>query len=340
MTDSNPANNANNVDRNANLRVTFTEPVNVSDAAFSLTCGGAAIAVIDTRQSDTVSVLDPAQTLPVGASCTLRVEGDLYNDTDTNDPDDTGSDYSAKFTTSGVEGLRIHDIQGRQHLSPYRNSIVAGVPGVVTATRFNGFYVQDPQPDRDTRTSEGIFVFTGSLRPGRGRGRRRGQGLRARHRVPPGLHADLRGARLPGRQLRLVLLPQPHVTEIDRATVTAGGTGTIKPTIVGRGGREIPDTVIDDDTPDPERDDPPLITGDVESSRAPRRHRQPGPDVRPVGGRHRLLRVARGHAHADQQGRRGRADERLQRRAPRTRTPSWPCSPTAARTRARSRTAA
>ena len=42
--------------------------------------------------------------------------------------------------------------------------------------RFNGFYIQDPQPDRDVRTSEGIFIFTGTgLTPAGGRrGRRRG----------------------------------------------------------------------------------------------------------------------------------------------------------------------
>ena len=35
------------------------------------------------------------------------------------------------------------------------------MPGVVTARRTNGYFVQDPRPDRDARTSEGIFVFTG-----------------------------------------------------------------------------------------------------------------------------------------------------------------------------------
>ena len=46
MTASDPANFANNVDRNTNIRITFSEPVNVSDAAFSLTCNGTAIALV------------------------------------------------------------------------------------------------------------------------------------------------------------------------------------------------------------------------------------------------------------------------------------------------------
>ena len=39
---------------------------------------------------------------------------------------------------------------------------MTGVPGIVTANRSNGFYMQDPAPDADPATSEGIFVFTSS----------------------------------------------------------------------------------------------------------------------------------------------------------------------------------
>ena len=236
-----------------------------SDAAFSLTCGGTRGRARPSRARATPSTCSTRRrTLPVGASCTIRVEGDLYTDTDTNDPPDTGTDFSATFTTTGVEGLRIHDIQGRQHLSPYRNTIVAGVPGVVTATRFNGFYVQDPQPDRDTRTSEGIFVFTGSPVPAAAVV---GAAVTVSGRVTEfrqGCTPTCAAPDFPAGNFGSSSYPNLTITEIDRATVTAAGTGTITPTIVGRGGREIPDTVIDDDTPDPQRDDPPLITGNVE----------------------------------------------------------------------------
>ncbi|MES9542107.1 endonuclease/exonuclease/phosphatase [Actinomadura sp. NPDC000600] len=56
--------------------------------------------------------------------------------------------------------VRIHDIQGAAHLSPLKGSAVAGVPGVVTAVTTNGFWMQDPRPDRSPATSEGVFVFT------------------------------------------------------------------------------------------------------------------------------------------------------------------------------------
>ena len=57
--------------------------------------------------------------------------------------------------------LRIHNIQGSAHRSLHLGA-VSNVPGIVTALRSNGFYLQDPLPDADEATSEGIFVFTSS----------------------------------------------------------------------------------------------------------------------------------------------------------------------------------
>ncbi|MGC4087899.1 MAG: lamin tail domain-containing protein [Polyangiaceae bacterium] len=56
--------------------------------------------------------------------------------------------------------LRIHDLQGRAHRSPYENTRANNVPGVVTYLSSNGFYLQDPTPDADDATSEAVFVFT------------------------------------------------------------------------------------------------------------------------------------------------------------------------------------
>ncbi|MFD5465804.1 endonuclease/exonuclease/phosphatase family protein [Kitasatospora sp. NPDC127059] len=61
--------------------------------------------------------------------------------------------------------LRIHDIQGTTRLSPQAGKPVTGVPGIVTGVRAygssKGFWLQDPNPDADPATSEGIFVYTG-----------------------------------------------------------------------------------------------------------------------------------------------------------------------------------
>ena len=55
----------------------------------------------------------------------------------------------------------IHTIQGASHVSPLSFKIVENVPGIVTAKRATGFYLQDPAPDGDDATSEAIFVLTG-----------------------------------------------------------------------------------------------------------------------------------------------------------------------------------
>ncbi|MFE5948472.1 endonuclease/exonuclease/phosphatase family protein [Streptomyces sp. NPDC056480] len=97
------------------------------------------------------------------------------------DTDNNAADFSAgqpspvnsNGESSGGGGLppgstRIHDIQGHTRLSPLQGRSVASVPGVVTGVRSSGakgFWMQDPLPDSDARTSEGIFVFTGPATP-------------------------------------------------------------------------------------------------------------------------------------------------------------------------------
>ncbi|MEI5908151.1 DUF6359 domain-containing protein, partial [Bacillus spongiae] len=60
----------------------------------------------------------------------------------------------------GVEGLKIHDIQGEGHNSPYVDQNVAEVPGIVThVVDSNNFYMQEQTPDDNPNTSEGILVY-------------------------------------------------------------------------------------------------------------------------------------------------------------------------------------
>ncbi|MFF2326107.1 MULTISPECIES: endonuclease/exonuclease/phosphatase family protein [unclassified Streptomyces] len=61
--------------------------------------------------------------------------------------------------------VRIHDIQGATRISPLAGQQVSDVPGIVTGVRSygsKGFWFQDPNPDADPATSEGVFVYTGS----------------------------------------------------------------------------------------------------------------------------------------------------------------------------------
>ncbi|WP_083270754.1 chitobiase/beta-hexosaminidase C-terminal domain-containing protein [Bacillus marinisedimentorum] len=59
-----------------------------------------------------------------------------------------------------IEEAKIHDIQGAGHFSPYEGYKVEDVEGIVTALDGrNGFYMQEPEPDNDIATSEGIYVY-------------------------------------------------------------------------------------------------------------------------------------------------------------------------------------
>ncbi len=67
---------------------------------------------------------------------------------------------------ASADPIRIHDIQGTTRISPLVGKQVAGVAGVVTGVRTygsRGFWIQDPDTDDDDATSEGVFVFTGSV---------------------------------------------------------------------------------------------------------------------------------------------------------------------------------
>ncbi|MFF3905484.1 endonuclease/exonuclease/phosphatase family protein [Streptomyces sp. NPDC001848] len=65
-----------------------------------------------------------------------------------------------------ADTVRIHDIQGTTRISPLVGQNVTDVAGIVTGVRTygssRGFWMQDPTPDDDPATSEGVFVFTSS----------------------------------------------------------------------------------------------------------------------------------------------------------------------------------
>jgi uncharacterized protein len=249
VTDTDPGNGDDEVDRDANITVTFSEPVDATDDAFSLACDGTDFALAVSGDGTTYT-LDPAEQLPRDARCTLTVEADAVTDQDSDDPPDTmAADYTATFSTdSSVAGLRIHDIQGTRHISPYRGALALAVPGVITALRTNGYFIQDPRPDGESRTSEGIFVFTSTppdlaLTPG--------TAVTVTGRVTEFRAGGATSANL-------------TVTELTSATALPAGTGTIAPTLVGKGGRVPPTTVIEDDAVDPGGEDPTATSGDVE----------------------------------------------------------------------------
>jgi len=134
------------------------------------------------------------------------------------------------------EAASVHAIQGAGHRSPLLGRAVT-TSGVVIARRANGFYLQEPRPDADPATSEGIFVFTGGEPPAVA-------AVGAAVQVA-GTVAEFR----PGGSATANL----SITQITRATVTGTGTGSVAPTVIGAGGRVAPTMVIEDD-----------VNGDVE----------------------------------------------------------------------------
>jgi predicted extracellular nuclease len=222
-----PADGDTGVDPGSSITVTFTEPV-TAEGAFMLTCTDGQTYATTVSGDGTTYTLDPAQDLPRGEQCTLAIDGDAVHDVDAEDPPDTASDRSVTFSVAGLQGLRIHDIQGIRHVSPYADKTVQGVPGVVTAVNNGGFWMQDPQPDGSRRTSEGIFVFRGG-RPAIGSAVR-----------VSGLVQEFR----PGNDANNLT-----TTEISNPAVTpAEGGSPIAPTLLGRGGLRPPLRFIDDDS--------------------------------------------------------------------------------------------
>jgi predicted extracellular nuclease len=149
-----------------------------------------------------------------------------------------GAGLAASPAGAGAaDAVRIHDVQGAAHTSPLAGQAVTDVPGVVTATTSNGFWLQDPQPDTDPATSEGVFVFT-----------------RTRPAVAAGDAVTVSGQVSefrPGNDATNLT-----TTEIGSPTVTVASSGNPLPAATRIGtDRTPPRTTIEDDA-----------TGDVETS--------------------------------------------------------------------------
>ncbi len=129
------------------------------------------------------------------------------------------------------EPVRISDIQGAAHLSSLVDARVERVPGIVTAVRPNGFWFQDPMPDRDAATSEGLFVFTSSPPT-----QAVGDSI-----LVSGTVQELRPGGASSANLTVTQLNSPTV-------VTASSGSSLPPaTAIGVAGRLPPTKVIEDD---------------------------------------------------------------------------------------------
>jgi uncharacterized repeat protein (TIGR01451 family) len=169
-------------------------------------------------------------TLTVSASASWR--GPLTNEAHAaSSTADLNPINNTSRTTATTTPVRIREIQGAAHLSPLRGQSVFGVPGIVTAKRFNGFFLQDPNPDADDATSEGIFVFT-SVTPTVSVGD---------SVIVSGTATEFRPGGNSGDNLTTSEITGPTVQVISSSNALPATT------IIGLGGRVPPANVIDND---------------------------------------------------------------------------------------------
>jgi uncharacterized protein len=220
----------------ANISITFSEPVDVEDGAVTVDCDASGGHAVTRSGGPTTYTFDPTTDFTPQEECTVTVDAEGVTDAG-------GVPMSADFSFSfdvGTAGLRIRDIQGAHHLSPIDGDFVAGVPGVITAKHNDGFFIQDPTSDRDERTSEGIFVFTG---------------VGSRPDVPVGMSATVNG-RVDEFRPGSANGNNLTITEIVQPTWTTGAAGSVQPTVLGIGGRLAPIFVIDNDAVGGNAEDP------------------------------------------------------------------------------------
>jgi predicted extracellular nuclease len=227
-----PANGGLDVPPDATITITFSEDVSTSAGWYAISCEISGAHTATEAGGARVYTLDPETDFSPGERCTVTIEADLVSDVDVDDPPDTmAADHSFSFTTLGPS-VRIREIQDAAHISPLATSRVSRVPGIVTVKRPSSFYFQDPQPDGDVATSEGLLVF--------------GSAAAAQVEVGDsvlvtGTVTEFRPGGVMTANLTTTELTSPSVEVVSR------GNPLPAPTTIGRGGRVPPTTVIEDD---------------------------------------------------------------------------------------------
>ncbi len=165
-----PADGATDFPINANLSVTFSEPVNVAGAWFELSCSVSGIVSTTSSGGPTTFTLNPGVSLVDGENCTLTVIASQVTDQDSNDPpDNMVFNFTVGFVPFDVclaVYTPIYAIQGSGANAAItgtvttRGVVVGDYEGASPTLR--GFYLQDEDGDGDSATSDGIFVFNGS----------------------------------------------------------------------------------------------------------------------------------------------------------------------------------
>ncbi|GAB4179479.1 MAG: ExeM/NucH family extracellular endonuclease [Roseiflexaceae bacterium] len=166
-----PTSGATDVAANSTITVTFSEPVTVGSAAFSLACDATNVA-LTVSGGPTTYTLTPAAALAESAVCTLTVTAAEVSDQDGIAPLNMAANFVSSFSVAGPPpapcaaiDTPIGTVQGEDDtaditgLVTIQGVVVGDYEGAAPALR--GFYLQDAG-DGNPLTSDGIFVFNGS----------------------------------------------------------------------------------------------------------------------------------------------------------------------------------
>ncbi len=165
-----PANGADDFPNGNDLKVTFSEPVDVTGSWFTLICtvSGTVTAVVS--GGPTTYTINPDIDLADGESCSLTVLAAQVGDQDILDPPNAMvSNHQISYTTVDYCAMTtspIYSIQGNSSSAAITGSVttqgivVGDEEGASPALR--GFYLQDATGDDDPATSDGIFVYNAS----------------------------------------------------------------------------------------------------------------------------------------------------------------------------------
>ena len=243
-----PEDGAAGVAVNANVSITFNEAVNVTGTWFSISCGTSGVHTAAVSGGPTTFTLNPDTDFVMSESCTVAIDDTGVSDQDTADPPDTmAADHVFSFATE-LPLTQIAQVQGATHVSPLAGTAVR-VEGVVIAERLSNVWLQDPTPDGNLATSEGILVFGSAVANAVAVGdlvHVTGTVIEFRPGCPPG--CDPATPAFDNLSITEIGSPGLGVTNLGPAAAPAA-------TVIGIGGRRPPRLVIDNDA-----------TGSVETS--------------------------------------------------------------------------
>nr|MBP7213503.1 ExeM/NucH family extracellular endonuclease [Anaerolineaceae bacterium] len=159
-----PANGATNVGLTSDIKITFSEPVSLSEDWYSISCTVSGVHTATVTDANPIFTLDPAIDFSANETCTVTVDADKVLDQD-GTPDPMASNYTFTFATAegcGGPTTGIYDIQGTgmaTTMAGQTHTVEGVVVGDYQVGGRNGFFIQEVVGDGNPATSDGIFIY-------------------------------------------------------------------------------------------------------------------------------------------------------------------------------------